>query len=363
MVFLGGPRQTGKTSLSLHIFNIESVTATDRYLNWDVTAHREKILKEYFPAGNGPLILDEIHKYSRWRQLIKGLYDLRKNELQIMVTGSARLDYYRRGGDSLQGRYHFFRLGPLTLTEVDASNVNDVEAMMRYGGFPEPFLAQSEQENLRWSREYRSRVLQEDLAGLERVMDLALVERLVMRMPDLVGSPLSVNGLREDLQVSHQTASRWVQLLDNLYLIFRIYPFGSTRIRAVKKEPKHYHFDWTAVPDRAARFENLVAYNLLAWCNSMQDIEGRDWNLRYFRDTDKREVDFIICDGNKPLYAIECKLKENKPSLPLRYFKNKFPQVQAIQIVHEADADIITREGIRICGAHHFFRKELLKQV
>ncbi|MBN1309653.1 MAG: ATP-binding protein [Chitinispirillaceae bacterium] len=356
MVFLAGPRQTGKTSLALHLFSIASVSATDRYLNWDVTAHRERIINEHFPAGSGPLILDEIHKYSRWRQLLKGLFDLRNDELRIMVTGSARLDHYRRGGDSLQGRYHFFRLCPLTLRETGVSTIDEVEAMMRYGGFPEPFLAASEQETRRWSREYRSRVLQEDLAGLERVMDIALVERLVMRMPELVGSPLSLNGLREDLEVSHRTVSRWVQLLENLYLIFRIYPFGSPRIRAVKKEAKHYHFDWTTVDDRAARFENLVACNLLAWCNYQQDVEGLEWNLRYFRDTDKREVDFVICDRDAPLYAIECKLSEKKPSLPLRYFKGKFPQVKAVQLVLSADADLVTKEGIRVCGAHHFFK-------
>ena len=356
MVFLAGPRQTGKTTLALHLFSIESPLVTDRYLNWDVTAHRENIISEKFPTGGGPLILDEIHKYSRWRQVVKGLFDLRGRELQILVTGSARLDYYRRGGDSLQGRYHFYRSLPLTLSEVDASTVADVEAVMRYGGFPEQFLLASEQESRRWSREYRCRVLQEDLSGLERVMDLALVERLVMRMPELVGAPLSLNGLREDLEVSHQTVSRWVRLLENIYMVFRIYPFGSSKIRAVRKEAKHYHFDWTVVPDWAARFENLVGCNLLARCYYMQDVEGRDWELKYFRDTDKREVDFIICDGGKAVFAIECKLKDEKPSLPLRYFRVRFPEVKTVQVVLGSNVDVTTRDGIRICGAHRFFR-------
>ncbi|MBN1578652.1 MAG: ATP-binding protein [Chitinispirillaceae bacterium] len=356
MVFLAGPRQTGKTTLALHLFGIESATETDRYLNWDVAAHREKFMNERFPSGCGPLILDEIHKYSRWRQVVKGLFDMRKNELQIIVTGSARLDHYRRGGDSLQGRYHFFRSLPLTLYETGASSINDVESMMHYGGFPEPFLLSSEQETRRWSREYRSRVLQEDLSGLERVMDIALVERLVMRMPELVGSPLSLNGLREDLDVSHQTVSRWVQLLENIYMIFRVYPFGSSRLRSVRKEAKHYHFDWTVVPEWSSRFENLVGCNLLARCFYAQDVEGRDWNLMYFRDTDKREVDFVLCDGGRPIYAIECKLRENHPAVPLRYFKTRFPEVNAVQLVLSSDADVMTRDGIRVCGAHRFFR-------
>ena len=199
-------------------------------------------------------------------------------------------------------------------------------------------------------------MLQEDLSGLERVMDIALVERLAMRLPDLVGSPLSLNGLRQDLSVAHQTVGRWVQLLENIYMIFRIYPFGSSRLRSVKKEAKHYHFDWTVVSDRAARFENLVGCNLLAHCFHAQDVEGRDWHLSYFRDTDKREVDFLICDGDTPIYAIECKLSDEKPALPLRYFKERFPEVKPVQVVLQSNTDTTTRDGIRICGAHRFFR-------
>ena len=357
MVFIAGPRQTGKTTLALHCNNISSVKSANRYLNWDITAHRQAIIEERFPAGPGPLILDEIHKYSRWRQLLKGLYDLRKEELQILVTGSARLDYYRRGGDSLQGRYHFFRLLPFTLDEIGGESKSALDSLFHYSGFPEPFLSASEKEARRWSREYRSRVIQSDLADLERVMDTALVERLAFRMPELVGSPLSLNGLREDLQVSHQTVARWVQLLENIYMIFRIYPFGASNIRAVKKEAKHYHFDLMQVLEPGARFENLFACHLLAWCWYEQDAEGRDIELKYFRDTDGREVDFIICEKHKPLYAVECKLKDSRASLPLRYFKAKFPEVKAVQVIKEFDDDVTTKENIRICAAHRFLQK------
>lgn len=354
MVFLAGPRQTGKTTLARHLFGFLSTPKTDRYLNWDVAMHRENIIREQFPSGAGPLVLDEIHKYSRWRQVVKGLFDLRGHELQILVTGSARLDYYRRGGDSLQGRYHFYRLTPLTLEEVGVQSCSDVEGLLHYGGFPEPFVLASERETRRWSREYRSRILEEDLAGLERVMDIALVERLAIRLPELVGSPLSINALREDLAVAHQTVSRWVQLLENIYMIFRIYPFGGPRLRAVKKEAKHYHFDWTSIPDEGVRFENMIACNLLSRCYYAQDVEGRDINLRYFRDTDKREVDFILCDGSTPLQAIECKLKDTRPAQPLRYFKERFPAVEAVQIVLNCQTDTVTKDGIRVCGAQHF---------
>lgn len=357
MVFIGGPRQAGKTTLAKHLCQLAGCNISNRYLNWDATEDRENIIKESFPAGPGLLILDEIHKYSRWRQIVKGLFDKRGEELQILVTGSARLDYYRRGGDSLQGRYHFYRLLPLTFAELGGDSNSAVKDLMNYGGFPEPFCMQSERQTRRWSREYRSRVIQGDLSDLENVQDLGLIENLAIHLPELVGSPLSINALREDLQVSHQSVSRWITMLENLYMIFRIYPFGAPKIRAVKKEAKHYHFDWTVISDWGIRFENLVACHLLKWCFYRQDTEGLDTDLRYFRDVDKREVDFVIVEGRHPTHFIECKTTEKQASPALRYLKIRFPSAAAIQLVLEADMDLVTKDGIRVCSAHRFLKE------
>ena len=354
MVFIGGPRQTGKTTLAKYLCKKAGFDIKKRYLNWDALEDREKIIAEMFPTGAGYLVLDEIHKFSRWRQTVKGLYDKRGDEVQILVTGSARLDYYRSGGDSLQGRYHFFRLLPLTLAEFNIRNMEAIQSLMSYGGFPEPFFLQSERATKRWSREYRSRLVREDLADLENVKDLGLIEQLVFRLPDLVGSPLSINALREDLQVSHQSVSRWIKMLENLYMIFRIYPFGAPKIRAIKKEAKHYHFDWTLIKETGKRFENLVACHLLKWCFFMQDTQGREVELRYFRDVDKREVDFVITEDGEPIYFIECKKNSKKVDRPLYYLKVRFPDVKAVQVVLENDIDLISKDDIRICSAYIF---------
>ncbi len=354
MVFIGGPRQTGKTTMAKQLCRDAGFDLEDRYLSWDAAQDREKIILERFPFGPGYLVLDEIHKYSRWRQVVKGLYDKRGTELNILVTGSARLDHYRRGGDSLQGRYHFFRLLPLTYAELSSPGISTVKDLLVYGGFPEPFALQSEKETRRWSREYRSRLVREDLNDLENVRDLSIIEHMVLRLPDLVGSPLSINALREDLQVSHQSVSRWITMLENLYMLFRIYPFGAPSIRAVKKEAKHYHFDWTVVKDLGKRFENLVACHLLKWCFYLQDVEGLDIELRYFRDIDKREVDFVLVEDGKPLHFIECKSAGKVVSPSLRYLKTRFPKVQATQVSLQDASDLMTKEGIRICPAYRF---------
>ncbi len=196
MVFIGGPRQTGKTTFAKHLCKRLGADPAKRYLNWDAAEDRENMMLERFPSGGGPLILDEIHKYSRWRQIVKGLFDKRNHELRIMVTGSARLDHYRRGGDSLQGRYHYYRLLPFSCAELEDASISTIQDLLMYGGFPEPFLLQSEKESRRWSREYRSRVIHDDLADLENVRDVNIIENLVIRLPRLVGSPLSLNALR-----------------------------------------------------------------------------------------------------------------------------------------------------------------------
>ena len=360
MVFIGGPRQTGKTTMARRI---AEQCGDYTYLNWDRRPDRESIIRETFPAKAGVLVLDEVHKYGNWRQVVKGLYDTRGESLKIIVTGSARLDYYRRGGDSLQGRYHYHRLLPITLTELPSPTQSDLERLYRYGGFPEPFLKTDEVFTRRWSKEYRSRVIEEDLNGLEMVKDISLLEHLALRLPDLVGSPLSLNSLRGDLGVSHQTIQRWVTILERLYAVFRIYPFGAPAIRAVKKEAKHYHFDWNQVGDRGARFENLVAVHLLKWCWFRNDSLGYDTELCYVRDTDGREVDFAIVENGKPMAFIECKYADRQPSKSLRYVKSKFPGIPATQVCFEECDDYINRDGIRVCPAVVLLREFAVPDV
>ncbi len=348
MVFVAGPRQVGKTTLALSVPG-----AGSGYLNWDVAEDRERILRRELPAN--PLwVFDEIHKYRSWRNYLKGLYDGRAAGQQILVTGSARLDLYRYSGDSLQGRYHMLRLHPLSAAELGLGSPSDLEQILTLGGFPEPFFGGSEVEARRWSREYRNLLIREELVSLERVQDLGNLELMVLRLPELVGSPLSINALREDLQLSHKTVESWARILERLYAVFRLPPFGAPGIRAVKKARKHYHFDWSLVPDPAARFENLVASHLLKWVHYRQDTEGLDLELRYFRDSEGREVDFVVVDRQTPVLMVESKLSDAKLDRSLRYLKLRFPDCPAWQASATGRKDFLSPEGIRVCPALTF---------
>ena len=201
MVFVAGPRQVGKTTLGLSLPG-----ARQGYMNWDVPKHREWILRRELPFG--PLwFFDEIHKYRSWRNYLKGLYDDRPDNQRILVTGSARLELYRYSGDSLQGRYHLLRLHPLSVAELGIESADDFAQLLKLGGFPEPFFSGSEVQARRWSREYRNLLIREEIRDLERIQDLGNLELLVLRLPELVGSLLSLNALREDLQVSHKAVA------------------------------------------------------------------------------------------------------------------------------------------------------------
>ena len=355
MVFLGGPRQVGKTTLALALLQADGPRHPG-YLSWDDPHVRPDLLRGNLPGGEKLVVLDEIHKFPRWRNLVKGFYDTQGDRVSLLVTGSARLDHYRKGGDSLQGRYHHYRLHPLSLGELGAGpSPSDLDALLRFGGFPEPLLAGNMRTWRRWQRERLSRVVREDLRDLENVRQVALVELLVEALPDRVGSPLSVRSLSEDLQVAHATVERWLRILENLYVCFRIPPFGAPRIRAVKKENKLYLWDWSQVPVGGARFENLVACQLLKYCHHQEDTQGHRMELRFMRDTDRREVDFVVIRDNEPLFAVECKSGEKSPSPAIAYFRDRTPIADFYQ-VHLGERDRLSG-GIRMMPFRIFCRE------
>lgn len=324
MVFLGGPRQVGKTTLARSFLAPKEADAA--YFNWDLKEHREKIRSEKLPIDFSTLVLDEIHKFPRWRRLVKGLFDVYGKKTSILVTGSARLDYYRKGGDSLLGRYRYFRLHPFSLPELthgkSGTDREALEMLFKFGGFPEPLFSAHETDRKIWQRERMSRIIDGDLRDLERVRETSLVELLVDALPSRVGSPLSVKSLREDLEVSHETVAHWLEILERLYVCFRISPYGAPKIRAVKKEQKLYLWDWSVLQDEGTRFENMVASHLLKFCHYREDCFGDKMELRYLRDVDKREVDFVVLSDRKSLFAVECSISP-KQNASLFYFKER----------------------------------------
>ncbi|NQY74635.1 MAG: ATP-binding protein, partial [Candidatus Margulisbacteria bacterium] len=316
MVMIGGPRQVGKTTLSRDIIAGKGFSSF-RYYTWDSKEDRKAILDEAL-SDSDIIILDEIHKYEKWKPLVKGIYDKKLKNQQIIVTGSARLNVYRRGGDSLQGRYHYYRLHPFSAMELENRSPHiepmkplsfsgeipqkQLDSLLTYGGFPEPILNQSPKQLRRWHNDRIERMVKEDIRDISSINDIGNIQLLVDMLPSKVASLLSINTIREDLEVSHRSISHWIATLEELYYAYRIYPYQNNRIRALKKEPKLFLWDWSEVVDPGARFENMVAGHLLKTVHYLRDTEGFKTELFYLRDKEKREVDFLVTVDNTPWF-------------------------------------------------------------
>lgn len=344
MVLLSGPRQCGKTTL------VRQITTEEKglYLSWDDPADRRLIVRSEVDLDAPLWTFDELHKFRRWRGFLKGLYDRHRADHRILVTGSARLEAYGRGGESLQGRYYGHHLHPLTAAEVAgrppvpldviADLPNEpvpgeiVEALATLGGFPEPFLSGSAKEAARWRIGYAARLVQEDIRDLERIRELERVELLYDRLGAVAGGVLSINSLREDLEVAFETVRSWIAILEKLDAIFRVAPFGPPRIKSVKKEQKLYFWDPARAESEGARFENLVALHLLRLVDWARDVEGERLELRYFRTRMGHEVDFVLLRNRKPWIAIEAKLSDQPLDSGLRYLLERVAVPYAFQV-------------------------------
>lgn len=370
MVFIGGARQVGKTSLARYI--AENYFSSYDYLNWDARDDRKNILQSRFKGDAGIVLFDEIHKYKDWKNYLKGQFDKHKGDFNILVTGSARLDVYRRGGDSLMGRYYYYRLHPFSLAEfLEKENAivpfNEIAFLessketrdalgvtLKFGGFPEPLLKQSEKELRRWHNQRVERLVKEDIRDMENIRELSLLQILVDILPGKVGSLLSLNSLREDLSVAHKTVSNWVDVLERFYYHFRIYPFHHKKIKSLKKEPKLYLWDWSEVPDNSgARLENIVASHLLKMCHFLNDVDGYKTDLHFLRDIEGREVDFLVTENGKPWFAVEVKSTSKEISKNLAYFGSRLEIPFLFQVVSEEDVDI-RKDTVRIISLDRF---------
>jgi predicted AAA+ superfamily ATPase len=347
MAFISGPRQVGKTTLAKSY--LETFDQTN-YHNWDESTFRRiwtkspNSIKDRFDLTlhkeKKLLILDEIHKSKGWKQKLKGLYDELAEDIHILVTGSARLNVFKKGGDSLMGRYLSFRLHPLSygelLTEPSKQNIKTriaspedwkkslfkkqhaslpqepLDRLLRLSGFPEPYFANSDKILRIWRNGRNEKIIREDLRDLSRLPELSQIEMLASLLPGKIGSPLSVQSLREDLEVAHDTVTRWLKYLNELFYFFEIKPWTKSIPRSLKKEGKIYLYDWTEIENEGSKFENMVACHLLKACHYWTDTGEGNFDLSYLRNKEKQEIDFLITKDGKPWLCLEAKLREKE---------------------------------------------------
>lgn len=380
MVFLAGPRQSGKTTLAKLISRSFS---NSLYFNWDIPQDRTRLIENpaFFEEverkdDSRPLIiLDEIHKYKEWKNYLKGVYDEFHQDYQFLISGSGRLDMYQKGGDSLAGRYFLFHLWPFTLAELGGSNVvigdflaDPLRVVGKRGsalkkiwerfsdvsGFPEPYLADKTTTWRRWSNGYGQQLIREDIRDITDIKSVGTMETLYHLLPSRIASPLSLPSLARDLQVSYNSVQSWLSVFERFFLIFSLSPWSARIARAIQKERKVYLFDVPRIKDPAARFENMVALELWRGVTAWNDMGFGNFTLHFIKNKERQEVDFLLARDNEPFLLIEAKTSDVQPSAALKKFQQTL-NVPAVQLVNEGEGYRIFQNGaqkILVTPAH-----------
>lgn len=331
MVLLAGPRQAGKTWLAKHIATYYQHSL---YLNYDNIEHRDIIKERAWLDNTELLILDELHKLPKWKNYLKGIYDTKPEHLHILVTGSASLSYFQHAGDSLAGRFFLHHLFPLTLAELKQNEQEiNLDKLLERSGFPEPYLAESATYAKRWQQQYIDSIIRHDALTFENIQDAKALQLTFEILRTKVGSPISYQSIAGDIGISPNTVKKYIQILEALYVVFRLTPFSKNIARSLLKEPKIYFFDHSLViGDVGLKFENLVANALLKHTQALNDYEGKNHKLNYLRTKDNKEVDFAISLEQHIEEIVEVKMTDNNVNKSLNYFHKKY-QFSATQIV------------------------------
>jgi len=366
MAFVSGPRQVGKTTTCRN--------HADIYVNWDNIDDRELILTGPANLVNRlglnqlsntiPVALfDELHKYPRWKQFLKGFFDTYADQVRITVTGSSRMDVYRRGGDSLMGRYFLYRMHPFSIAEIlrqdlpEAKRIvhqpgkiktADFEALWHHGGYPEPFLKRDKRFSRRWQSLRLEQLVREDIRDLTQIQQIDQLELLVKLLANRSAHQLIYGNLAKEVRVSIDTVRRWVDVLCNLHLGFMIRPWFRNVSRSLRKEPKWFLRDWASIEDVGDKAETFVACHLLKAVDGWNDMGLGKFELGYLRNKEKREVDFLVVRDGKPWFLVEVKHHDESISPALEYYQDQLSAPFAFQLVIDADyveADCFSKPG------------------
>ena len=354
IVLLTGPRQSGKTTLSKMLSN------NFDYLNFDNPEHRLGLIERSWDRSRDLIIFDELHKFKNWKSWLKGIYDTEGIPPRMIVTGSAKLDTYRKVGDSLAGRFFQFRLHPFDLKEIKKiNNPGNLQAvldrLLDTGGFPEPYLEGNTRFYNRWKRSHLDIILKQDLVDLENVQQITSIETLIQLLRKRVGSPVSYNSLARDLQCSDKTVKRWLTILENMYIIFRIGPFHKNIVRSIIKAPKYYFYDTgQVIGDSGIKLENLTACALLKEIHYIEDCYGEQAQLYYLKTKDSKEIDFFVTRNEAPFLMTEVKWADSAPSRNFSIFGKCFPKANKVQIVKKLDREKTYPDGTEIRSAHNW---------
>jgi len=352
MVFIVGPRQVGKTWLAKEIMKEYK---NPIYLNYDNGDHREIIKKQSWLPEVNLIVFDEIHKMPKWKNYLKGVYDTKSENVHILVTGSARMEAFKKVGDSLAGRFYVHHLFPFTVAELNGNGLTNVTSLlMERSGFPEPLLAYDDEEANRWRNLYTDSLLGQDVLEFQDIDKVNAIRLVYQLLKNKVGSPINYSTIARDIGIAPATVKKYIEILEAIYVIFIIKPYTYKISRSILKEPKIYFFDYALIADMGAKFENFVALSLYKHISLKNDIHGTSYSLGFLRTKEKKEVDFALADDkNNLIEIIEAKISDKEVSKTLEYFIERY-KVKGIQVVYNLNTERISKKGAQIKNAEKY---------
>ncbi len=355
MAMVSGPRQVGKTTTCRLLAEV--------YLNWDNGDDRALVLRgpsavaqrlglQRLRAAAPTVLFDELHKFTKWKQFLKGFFDTYAGQARVLITGSSRMDVYRRGGDSLMGRYFLYRMHPFTVAEAIRQDLPDPDRIVRsprpiskddfsalwtHGGYPEPFVKRDIRFSRRWRGLRMQQLLREDARDMTQIQQLGQLETLAALLSARSGRQLVYSSLAAEVQASVDTIRRWIATLCHLQMGFLVRPWFKNVARSLRKEPKWFLRDWSGIDDPGSRAETFVACHLLKAVEGWTDLGLGTFELGYLRDKEQREVDFVVVRDGKPWFLVEAKTGDDTLSRALKSFQDQVNAPHAFQVVLEAD--------------------------
>ncbi len=379
IAFVVGPRQVGKTTTS------RQLRQGLHYFNWDNLDDREVIIQgpkaiadacslQVMKNRNPLIVFDELHKYSKWKVFLKGFYDTYKDRCHIVVTGSSRMDTYRRGGDSLMGRYFTYRMHPISLREsLEKNNISTLEGkeyylpikadnkvfdtLLEFGGYPEPFLKRNRAFYNKWTRLRLDQLFRDDIRDLTRVQEIDQLQILGKLLIAQSGQLMNYTSLAKKVRVSVDTIRRWISILSSLYFCYRVKPWSKNVTRSLIKEPKVYLWDSSICTDKGARYENFIASHLLKSIHLWNDSGLGEYDLYFLRDKEKREVDFLVTKDSSPWIMVKAKSSDTSVSDSLVHFQKQLNVPHCLQVVKNlpyVGKDCFSLKGINVVPAKTF---------
>ena len=315
-VALLGPRQVGKTTLA-------EIVAQDRpsvYLDLEDPADREKLADAalYLSGHEDRLvILDEIQRTPELFQSLRGLIDKgrRRNVVagRFLLLGSASIDLLKQSGESLAGRIAYVELEPLNVLEVDGGEAR--EKLWIRGGFPDSFLARSDEASAVWRQNFIRTYLERDIPQLGPRVPAETLRRFWTMLAHMQGGTLNAAQIARGLGVDGKTVARYLDLLVDLLLVRRLSPFRANVGKRLVKSPKVYVRDSGIVhtllglddreallghPVAGGSWEGFVLENLLG-------AAPERVKAHFYRTAAGAEIDLVLEMPRGALWTVEIK--------------------------------------------------------